>query len=48
MLGLRPQACTDGVARVVEIVREQMHIAMGVRGRTKIPDLNPDLIVRAD
>lgn len=48
MLGLRPQACTDGIARVFEILREQMHIAMGLCGRTKIADLKPDLIFRAD
>ena len=38
----------DGVARVFEILREQMHIAMGLCGRTKIADLKPDLIFRAD
>src|SRR5712691_6795683 len=38
----------DGVARVFEILREQMHIAMGLCGRTKISDLKPDLIFRAD
>jgi hypothetical protein len=36
------------VARVFEILREQMHIAMGLCGRTKIADLKPDLIFRAD
>jgi len=38
----------DGVARVFEILREQMHVAMGLCGRTKIADLKPDLIFRAD
>jgi len=38
----------DGVARAFEILREQMHIAMGLCGRTKISDLKPDLIFRAD
>src|SRR6266849_4025675 len=38
----------DGVARVFEVLREQMHIAMGLCGRTKISDLKPDLIFRAD
>src|SRR5213594_2710824 len=38
----------DGVARVFEILREQMHIAMWLCGRTKISDLKPDLIFRAD
>src|SRR5947209_11126403 len=38
----------DGVARVFEILREQMHIAMGLCGRTKISDLKPDLIFGAD
>jgi glycolate oxidase len=38
----------EGVARVFEILREQMHIAMGLCGRTRIADLTPDLIFRAD
>jgi isopentenyl diphosphate isomerase/L-lactate dehydrogenase-like FMN-dependent dehydrogenase len=38
----------EGVARVFEILREQIHIAMGLCGRTKIADLTPDLIFRAD
>ena len=38
----------DGVARAFEILREQMHVAMGLCGRTKIADLKPDLIFRAD
>ena len=38
----------EGVARVFEILREQMHIAMGLCGRTKIADLTPDIIFRAD
>jgi glycolate oxidase len=38
----------EGVARVFEIVRDQLHVAMGLCGRTKIADLKPDLIFRAD
>lgn len=38
----------EGVARVFEILREQIHVAMGLCGRTKIADLEPDLIFRAD
>ena len=38
----------EGVARVFEIVRDQLHVAMGLCGRTKISDLKPDLIFRAD
>jgi isopentenyl diphosphate isomerase/L-lactate dehydrogenase-like FMN-dependent dehydrogenase len=35
-------------ARAFEILRERMHVAMGLCGRTKITDLKPDLIFRAD
>src|SRR6266566_2471387 len=38
----------EGVARGFEILRDQMHVAMGLCGRTKITDLKPDLIFRAD
>src|SRR5215467_14468062 len=38
----------EGVARVFEILRDQLHVAMGLCGRTKITDLKPDLIFRAD
>src|SRR5256885_15274424 len=38
----------EGVARVFEILRDQMHVAMGLCGRTEISDLKPDLIFRAD
>jgi isopentenyl diphosphate isomerase/L-lactate dehydrogenase-like FMN-dependent dehydrogenase len=38
----------EGVARVFEILRDQMHVAMGLCGRTRISDLKPDLIFRAD
>jgi len=38
----------EGVARVFEILKDQMHVAMGLCGRTKISDLEPDLIFRAD
>jgi isopentenyl diphosphate isomerase/L-lactate dehydrogenase-like FMN-dependent dehydrogenase len=38
----------EGVARVFEILRDQLHVAMGLCGRTKISDLKPDLIFRAD
>ena len=37
-----------GVARALEILRDQVHTAMGLCGRTKIADLKPDLIFRAD
>src|SRR2546427_3359089 len=45
--GLRADGA-HGVPRVSEVLREQMHIAMGLSGRTKIADLKPDLIFRAD
>jgi isopentenyl diphosphate isomerase/L-lactate dehydrogenase-like FMN-dependent dehydrogenase len=38
----------DGVARVCEILRDEVHTAMGLCGRTKIEQLTPDLIVRVD
>jgi isopentenyl diphosphate isomerase/L-lactate dehydrogenase-like FMN-dependent dehydrogenase len=38
----------DGVARVCEIMRDELQINMGLCGRTKIADLTPDLIFRAD
>jgi isopentenyl diphosphate isomerase/L-lactate dehydrogenase-like FMN-dependent dehydrogenase len=38
----------EGVARVFEILRDQMHVAMGLCGRTRIADLKPDLVFRAD
>jgi isopentenyl diphosphate isomerase/L-lactate dehydrogenase-like FMN-dependent dehydrogenase len=38
----------DGVARVCEIMRDELRINMGLCGRTKIRDLTPDLIFRAD
>jgi 4-hydroxymandelate oxidase len=37
-----------GVARVCEILRDEIRINMGLCGRTKIADLTPDLIFRAD
>ena len=37
-----------GVARVCEIMRDELKINMGLCGRTKITDLTPDLIFRAD
>ena len=37
-----------GVARVSEILRDEIRINMGLCGRTKIADLTPDLIFRAD
>jgi isopentenyl diphosphate isomerase/L-lactate dehydrogenase-like FMN-dependent dehydrogenase len=38
----------DGVARVCEILRDEVRINMGLCGRTKVTDLTPDLIFRAD
>jgi glycolate oxidase len=38
----------DGVARVCEIMRDEIQINMGLCGRTKISELTPDLIFRAD
>ena len=37
-----------GVARVCEIMRDELKINMGLCGRTRIKDLTPDLIFRAD
>lgn len=37
-----------GVASAFEILREEIRIAMALCGRTKIADLKPDLIFRAD
>jgi isopentenyl diphosphate isomerase/L-lactate dehydrogenase-like FMN-dependent dehydrogenase len=37
-----------GVARVFEILREEIRTTMGLCGRTKIADLTPDLIARVD
>src|SRR5437773_665984 len=37
----------DGVSRVFVILKDQMHVAMGLVGRTKTSDLKPDLIFRA-
>jgi len=38
----------DGVARVCEIMRDELQINMGLCGRARIKDLSPDLIFRAD
>jgi isopentenyl diphosphate isomerase/L-lactate dehydrogenase-like FMN-dependent dehydrogenase len=37
-----------GVARVCEILRDELRTSMGLCGRTKIADLTPDLILRVD
>jgi glycolate oxidase len=37
-----------GVARVCEILREELQTTMGLCGRTRIADLTPDLITRVD
>jgi isopentenyl diphosphate isomerase/L-lactate dehydrogenase-like FMN-dependent dehydrogenase len=37
-----------GVARTMEILRDEVRTTMGLCGRTRIADLTPDLIVRAD
>jgi len=37
-----------GVAAAFELLREELRIAMALCGRTKIADLKPDLIFRAD
>jgi isopentenyl diphosphate isomerase/L-lactate dehydrogenase-like FMN-dependent dehydrogenase len=37
-----------GVARAMEILRDEVRTSMGLCGRTKIADLKPDMIVRAD
>jgi isopentenyl diphosphate isomerase/L-lactate dehydrogenase-like FMN-dependent dehydrogenase len=36
------------VARVCEIMRDELKINMGLCGRTRVADLTPDLIFRAD
>ena len=38
---------TGGVARVGEVLRDEVHAA-NLCGRTKIEQLTPDLIVRVD
>jgi isopentenyl diphosphate isomerase/L-lactate dehydrogenase-like FMN-dependent dehydrogenase len=38
----------DVVARVCEILRDEVHTSMGLCGSTKIEQLTPDLIVRVD
>jgi isopentenyl diphosphate isomerase/L-lactate dehydrogenase-like FMN-dependent dehydrogenase len=38
----------DGVARVCEIMRDELQINMGLCGRTKLAELTPDLIFRVD
>jgi isopentenyl diphosphate isomerase/L-lactate dehydrogenase-like FMN-dependent dehydrogenase len=38
----------DGVARALEILREEVRTTMGLAGRTRIADLTPDLISRVD
>lgn len=37
-----------GVARALEILREEVTTTMGLCGRTRLADLTPDLLVRAD
>jgi isopentenyl diphosphate isomerase/L-lactate dehydrogenase-like FMN-dependent dehydrogenase len=41
-------AGAEGVARALEILREELTTTMGLAGRTRIADLTPDLIVRVD
>ncbi len=38
----------DGVARAMEILREEVRTTMGLCGRTRIADLTPDLVFRVD
>jgi isopentenyl diphosphate isomerase/L-lactate dehydrogenase-like FMN-dependent dehydrogenase len=38
----------DGVARAMEILREEVRTTMGLCGRTRIADLAPDLVFRVD
>jgi isopentenyl diphosphate isomerase/L-lactate dehydrogenase-like FMN-dependent dehydrogenase len=38
----------EGVARALEILREEIMTTMGLAGRTRIAELTPDLIVRVD
>jgi isopentenyl diphosphate isomerase/L-lactate dehydrogenase-like FMN-dependent dehydrogenase len=37
-----------GVARAMEILREEVHTTMGLCGRTRVSDLAPDLVFRVD
>jgi glycolate oxidase len=37
-----------GVARTMEILREELRTTMGLCGRTRIADLTPELIARVD
>jgi glycolate oxidase len=37
-----------GVARTMEILRDELRTTMGLCGRTKISELTPDLIIRVD
>jgi glycolate oxidase len=37
-----------GVARVFELLREEMRIAMGLSGRTKLSDLTRETVFRVD
>jgi isopentenyl diphosphate isomerase/L-lactate dehydrogenase-like FMN-dependent dehydrogenase len=37
-----------GVARALEILREEVRTTMGLAGRTRIADLTDDLIFRVD
>jgi glycolate oxidase len=37
-----------GVARAMEILREEVRTTMGLCGRTRLADLTPDLLVRVD
>ena len=38
----------EGVARALEILRNEVETAMGLCGRTNIPSLTPDLVFRVD
>ena len=38
----------EGAARVCEIMGDELQMNMELCGRTKIPDLTPDLILPAD
>lgn len=38
----------DGVARALEILREEVRTTMGLCGRTRVGDLTPDLVFRVD
>jgi 4-hydroxymandelate oxidase len=37
-----------GVARVFELLREEIRTAMGLSGRTKLADLTRDTVFRVD